>query len=157
MQPVFVIGDTSQSLSRALAVRRGWFGARSAVGAANVFKFGLRGYASAGCVIEYLRIAPVPPAALVTPFNVGVPVPPFFVPGFAIGGTDMGEFIGGATEGVHFGQGVPVGPVIFSPAAALFNPLPFSIYIPTGNAFTFETSDLGVDVDFDCVWREVPE
>ncbi|HKX47004.1 MAG TPA: hypothetical protein VJP77_09905 [Planctomycetota bacterium] len=158
VSPVFIVGDTSESLSRALAVRRGWQAQRTAVAAANVFRLALRGYASAGCVIEHLRVAAVPPAALVTPFNVLSTVPTFALPGLAIGGTSLNDFIGGIGEGVHFTQSLPVGPTTgLLPHPAVFDPLPFRIFIPPGEAFAFETADVGVDVDWSIVWREVPE
>jgi len=158
VQPVFLVGDTSQSLSRALAVRRGWSARRQAINVANIFVLGLRGYASAGCVIERIRITPVAPAVFALPFQVQVgSLPTLNLPGLAIGGTDMNEFIGGITEGPRFTQRVPTGPGQLSVIPASFDPLELPIFIPPGDAFLLETGDVGVDVDWEMVWREVPE
>lgn len=159
VQPVFVVGDTSQSLSRALGVRRGWMGRRTVVAAGLVFAVGMRGYASAGVVIEQLRIVAAPGGALVTPFNVAAAylLPANFIPGIAIGGTDMNQFIGGATEGVHFETRASSGVVQIQSPVQAWNPNDTPVFIPPGSRLVVETADLGVDVDWEIVWREVPE
>jgi hypothetical protein len=158
VQPVILIGDTSKTLSRFLTFKRGWAGQRQVVAPANVFYLGMRGYASGGIVIERIRINPVAPAVFANPFRLfGTPLPAAFFPGHAIAGTDPNEFIGGATEGVHFGQGLPNASVGTDVIPGAFNPNDVDIFVGPGFQFTMETNDVGVDVDWHVIWREVPE
>jgi hypothetical protein len=160
-QPVLVVGDTSDNLSRALITSRFWAANRAAVGAANVFR--LRLQATVTTVIEMLRLAPVAPATLT---RVGFAISPnlpftgvaglVWVPfnGTEIGGLESQGRVEISTNQPPLGFGVDfLGPT-------MLNPIDWGrkdLLLRPGTGLGVEVVDLGADVDWSIVWREVPD
>lgn len=169
VQPVGLIYDTSDQLSRALQPRRWTSGNFHTIAAPNVVEWWFRAPASASVVITYLRVRGPAGAELTGRIGIGrgIGTPVFLAStlqsGIPIGGSVPGESpVSGPASVPPVGSGpfVTIGPnlgfgSIFVPPW-FFDGATF-IFIPPGQTFAFETATAGEDVGWSIHWREIPE
>lgn len=165
---VFVVGDTSDQLSRALQPRKWVSGFFHVLAAPNVLEWFFRAPPLASAVIEYLRVRGPAGAELTGSIGIGrsaASAAPFLGTvsrsGVLVGGIVPGDGPAG-TPSPPLGSGpfTVAGPnlgfgSIFVPP--WFFEGPTSIFLPPGQTFAFETATAGEDVGWSVRWREIPE
>lgn len=167
VQPVGVVYDTSNELSRALQPRRWMAGAFQILGGVAVLKWRIRAPANASIVVEYLRVRGPAGAELTGTIGCNVSTGDVFV-GFAMV-AQGGIAIGGSVPGGPVSPSPPVGSGVSTNTAdphlgfgAIEVPPwtfdgPTLIFLPPGGSFGFETATGAEDVGWSVRWREIPE
>jgi len=166
VQSVFVVGDTSDQVSRALVPRRFWGANRHTFAAPNVLFLSFRS-GPAPSIIERFRLAgDVAAAPLVLAVGVGISPGAGFIglvpPLVAQGAIEVGGQVPFSTNFLGWGPQTSIGPSlgfgsIFVTPQFLNADVLRNWYVGAGASLNFQTNDPGVDAAWEIQWRELPE